>query len=58
MEESGGRRIKRSINIDMKSVRFCDAALLEKLSHFLLLKDYINQKEKEIAEYNQRNNFV
>ena len=54
MEESGGRRIKRSINIDMKSVRFCDAALLEKLSHFHLLKDYINQKEKEIAEYNQK----
>ena len=54
MEESGGRRIKRSINMDMKSVRFCDKKLLEKLSHFYLLKDYIAQKEKEIAAYNER----
>ncbi len=54
MEESGGRRIKRSINIDMKSVRFCDKQLLEKLSHFYLLKDYIAQKEKEIAAYNEK----
>lgn len=30
MEESEGRRIKRSINIDMKSVRFCDDQMLEK----------------------------
>ncbi|MCW0481424.1 mechanosensitive ion channel family protein [Gaoshiqia sediminis] len=54
MEESGGRRIKRSISIDMKSVRFADQPLLEKLSHFHLLKDYIAQKEKEISDFNQK----
>jgi len=54
MEESGGRRIKRSVNIDMRSVHFCDRQLLEKLSHFYLLKDYIAQKEKEIAEHNKK----
>ena len=54
MEESGGRRIKRSINIDMKSVGFCDKKLLEKLSHFYLLKDYLEEREKEIAEYNKK----
>ncbi|WP_423127571.1 mechanosensitive ion channel family protein [Gaoshiqia sp. Z1-71] len=54
MEESGGRRIKRSINIDMKSVRFCDQKLLEKLSRFHLLKDYIARKEADIASYNQK----
>lgn len=54
MEESGGRRIKRSINIDMKSVRFADQALLEKLSHFYLLKDYIAQKEREISDFNKK----
>lgn len=56
MEESGGRRIKRSVNLDMKSVRFCDKALLEKLSHFYLLKDYLEKREKEIAEYNKKLN--
>jgi len=54
MEESGGRRIKRSINIDMKSVRFADEKLLEKLSHFYLLKDYIDQKQKEIRAFNEK----
>jgi miniconductance mechanosensitive channel len=53
MEESGGRRIKRSINIDMKSVTFLDKAQIEKLRHFYLLKDYITRREKEIEEYNQ-----
>ena len=53
MEESGGRRIKRSINIDMNSVCFLDDAQIEKLEKFHLLKDYINTKQKEITEYNK-----
>ncbi|WP_238480254.1 mechanosensitive ion channel family protein [Mangrovibacterium lignilyticum] len=54
MEESGGRRIKRSINLDMKSVRFCDAAMLERLSHFYLLKDYIKTKQEDIQAFNKK----
>ncbi len=53
MEESGGRRIKRSINIDMTSVRFLDAEQIEKLRKFHLLKNYISKKEKEIKEFNE-----
>jgi miniconductance mechanosensitive channel len=53
MEESGGRRIKRSINIDMNSVGFLDETQKEKLRKFHLLHDYITQKEKEISEYNK-----
>jgi len=53
MEDSGGRRIKRSINIDMNSVTFLDEAQIEKLGNFHLLKDYISNKQKEIAEYNK-----
>jgi miniconductance mechanosensitive channel len=56
MEESGGRRIKRSINIDLKSVRFADEKLLDKLSHFYLLKDYIPEKQKEINAFNKQLN--
>ncbi len=56
MEDSGGRRIKRSININMKSVGFLDHEQIEKFSKYHLLKDYITRKEKEITDYNTANN--
>jgi miniconductance mechanosensitive channel len=56
MEESGGRRIKRHINIDMKSVKFCNPEMLEKFKKIIYIKDYIENKQKEIAEYNLVNN--
>jgi miniconductance mechanosensitive channel len=56
MEESGGRRIKRSINIDMKSVKFCDEEMLKKFSRISVLKDYIATRKKEIEEYNKLHN--
>lgn len=56
MEESGGRRIKRSINLDMKSVKFCDKIMLEKFQRFLLIRDYVIEKEKEITEFNRERN--
>ena len=52
MSESGGRRIKRHINIDMNSIRFCDNGLLERLSEIEILKDYISERQKEIENYN------
>jgi miniconductance mechanosensitive channel len=52
MEESGGRRIKRSINIDMNSVKFCTPEMLEKYKKINLLKNYIEEKEKILHEYN------
>jgi miniconductance mechanosensitive channel len=55
MEESGGRRIKRSLNIDMKSVGFLDSEQVEKFRKYHLLKDYITTKEKEITDYNKAN---
>jgi miniconductance mechanosensitive channel len=55
MEESGGRRIKRSINIDMNSVRFVDDQLAEKFKKIHLLKDYVVNREKEIQKYNEEN---
>lgn len=55
MEESGGRRIKRSFNIDMKSIRFCTPEMLERYSRIEFVKEYIQLKEKEIKEYNEQN---
>ena len=52
MKESGGRRIKRSINIDMNSVRFCTPEMLAKYRRISLLTAYIDQKEEELAAYN------
>lgn len=53
MEESDGRRIKRFINIDMKSVRFCDEKMLDKFQQFRLIRDYVIEKQNEIAEHNK-----
>ena len=53
MEESGGRRIKRSINIDMKSVGFLDSEQIEKFRKYHLLSGYISEKEKEIEAFNK-----
>lgn len=55
MEESGGRRIKRSINIDMNSVKFLDETLKTNLKKLHLIKDYINEREKIINEFNSKN---
>ena len=53
MAESPGRRIKRSINIDMNSVCFCTPEMLEKFRKISLLTDYIDRKEAELHNYNQ-----
>lgn len=54
MEESKGRRIKRSINIDVNSIRYLENDDLEKLKKSTLLKEYIEQKQQEIQEYNEK----
>ncbi len=45
MEKSGGRRIKRSIPIDMTSVTFCTPEMLERFKQHDFLHDYIEQSE-------------
>lgn len=54
MQESGGRRIKRSIYIDIDSIRFCDEAMLAKFEQIHLLKDYLKKKREELDEYKGR----
>ncbi len=55
MSESGGRRIARSINIDVNTIRYCTPEMLEKYKHYALVKDYITHKEEDILEYNKAN---
>ena len=54
MSESGGRRIKRSLHLDMTSVRFLDDRELEELTRIELIRDYVREKQKEIDEDNRR----
>ncbi|HHE46264.1 MAG TPA: mechanosensitive ion channel [Bacteroidetes bacterium] len=56
MTESGGRRIKRSIFIDVTTIKLCDMDLLERCKRFQLLTDYITSKEEEISKYNLEQN--
>lgn len=54
MQESGGRRIKRSILIDVNSIRFLENDEIEKFRSFLLLKDYIALKMEELRTFNAK----
>lgn len=53
MRESGGRRVKRSINIDMTSICFCDHDMLMKFKKIVLLKDYIEETEEDVCRHNE-----
>lgn len=53
MQETGSRRIARSIFINQHSVKFCDNDLLERFKKIYILKGYVEEKEKEIEEYNK-----
>jgi miniconductance mechanosensitive channel len=54
MREAGGRRIERSILIDMTSMKFCDENLLQELSKIDLIHDYLQKKIKEITDYKKK----
>ncbi len=53
MFQSGGRRIKRSISINVSSIRLCDEQMLERFEKFDYIADYIRRKRDEVARYNQ-----
>ena len=53
MTDSGGRRIKRAIYIDISTIRFWDEELLRRFQKFDLLQDYLESKLKEVDNSNQ-----
>lgn len=52
MHEAGGRRIKRSISIDLTSVRFCDEAMIGRLCKIDLIKTYIEDELARLEQWN------
>ena len=52
MQESGGRRIKRSVNIDMNSIRFCNEEMLERFTKIQYISKYIELMKTELEAFN------
>jgi len=53
MFNSGGRRIKRTIIVDIGSIEFSNTEQIHELSQINLLKDYLAEKQQAIETYNQ-----
>jgi miniconductance mechanosensitive channel len=53
MTESGGRRIKRALHLDMTSIRFLTEEELDKLGEIRILQEYLRSKREEIKKYNR-----
>jgi miniconductance mechanosensitive channel len=57
MQESGGRRIKRSLYIDMHSIKLCTPEMLERFSKYRYISDYLASKKQAIGEFNTKHGF-
>jgi len=53
MEQAQGRRIKRAVHIQISSIRFCSAEMIERFKGIQLVSHYISTRQKEIDAYNQ-----
>ena len=56
MNLSGGRRIKRYVNIDLSSIKFCDTEMLERFIKIQLISKDIQDRQAEIKVSNEENN--
>lgn len=57
MVESGGRRIKRSLFINMHTVKFVDPDTRERYKSYFLIRDYISERQREIEAFNAQHEF-
>ncbi len=56
MRDYGGRRVKRSFFMDMTTVKICSEEMIERFRKIEFLTDYIEEKTREIDNYNIENN--
>ena len=52
MQESGGRRIKRALYINVRSIKFVDPETRERFKRYYLINNYITERQQEIEQYN------
>lgn len=53
MQRAGGRRIKRAVSIDIKSVKFCDKDMIEKFKKIKYISKHLEDRLSEIDNFNQ-----
>jgi len=56
MEDSGGRRIKRSLIIKVNSVNYLNNDAIKSIKNIDLIADYIDSRQHDINAYNKKNN--
>ena len=56
MSLSGGRRIKRFVNIDLGSIKFCNEEILERFKRIQFISKEMQDRQKEISSYNIEQN--
>lgn len=56
MQETGGRRIKRSVLINIQTVKFVDEETRENYKKYELISEYVSERQKEIEDYNSKKN--
>ena len=54
MNLTGGRRIKRYVNIDLGSIKFCSSEMLKQFKRIQLISQYIQSRQEEILVYNKK----
>lgn len=58
MTESGGRRIQRSLLVDMTSIKFCNGSMLARLGKIDLIHDYLQERMTSIESYQQEHSEI
>lgn len=53
MKESGGRRIKRAIHIDINTIKFCDDEMINRFQNVQYISQYVQIKKVELENYNK-----
>jgi len=53
MKDIGGRRIKRPLHVDMRTIQFADEELLERFKRIRLLRPYLEAKLEDIKKHNE-----
>lgn len=56
MEETGARRMARSVYVNQNSIKFCTEEMIERFKKINIIKDYVEGKQAEIVSYNEENN--
>ena len=54
MNDSGGRRINRAINLKVSSFKFCDEKMLSQFKKYKLIEDFIIENESDVHQFNSK----